>query len=107
MPYGPSRCSITAEAARWLDRLKLGEIEIDNRPQGLRESTVLLVVRQCLQPAGIFGLQLHGRGDGVIPAPDPTAAVDRAADANDRRTIRMRGPVACLAFGAGHGCFTD
>jgi hypothetical protein len=29
------RCSIPAEAARRFDGLELGEIEIDNRPQGL------------------------------------------------------------------------
>jgi hypothetical protein len=37
-------------------------------------------------------------GDGVVPALDP--------DANDRRTIRVHGPIASLPFGAGHGCFT-
>src|ERR1700733_4607827 len=37
--------SITAEAAWRLDRLKLGQIEFDNRPQGIGERTVLLVVR--------------------------------------------------------------
>ena len=43
MPYGPSRCSITPEAPWRLDRLKLGKIEFNNRPQGLGERTVLLV----------------------------------------------------------------
>src|ERR1700676_2565203 len=42
MPHGRSRCSITAEAPWRLDRLKFGEIEFNNRPQGLGERTVLL-----------------------------------------------------------------
>jgi hypothetical protein len=67
MPYGPSRCAITSEAPWRLDRLKLGEIEFNNRSQGLGERTVLLVVRQRVQPAGILGPQLHGRGDGIVP----------------------------------------
>ena len=33
---GPSRCSITAEAARWFDRLKIRKIEIDDCLQGIR-----------------------------------------------------------------------
>src|ERR1019366_5986785 len=107
MPYGPSRCSITAEAPWRFDRLKLGEIEFDNRPQGLRERTILLIVRQRVQPCGIFRLQLHVGGDGVVPALDMAAAVDRTANANKRRIGHSRGAIACLTFGAGHGCFTD
>src|SRR3954466_4988047 len=38
---GPSRCSITAEAARRFACLKLGEIEIDNGAQGFGGGTVL------------------------------------------------------------------
>src|SRR5271163_1212359 len=52
MPHGPSRCSITPEAPRLLDRLEFGEIEFDNRPQSVGEHTVVLVVRQRFQPAG-------------------------------------------------------
>ena len=33
-----------------IDRLKLGEIELDNRPQGTGHGAVLLIVKQCLQP---------------------------------------------------------
>src|SRR4249919_4228480 len=55
---GPSRCSVSAEAAWRLERLELGQIEFDNRPQGFRERTVLLVVRQRDQPVGVFDLQL-------------------------------------------------
>ena len=43
-------------------------------------------------------------GEGVI---GPDGAVDRAAGANDGRTVRVRGAIARLPFGAGHGCFTD
>src|SRR5271170_2076534 len=108
MPFGPSRCSITAEAARRFDRQKLREIEFDNRPQGIGERTVLLIVRQRVQPCGIFALQFHGRGDGIVPALDPAATVDWTADANDGRTVRVRGAVARLpSMGPGHRCFTD
>lgn len=44
MPYGPSHCSITSEAPGRLDRPSLGEIEFNNRPQGLGERTVSLVL---------------------------------------------------------------
>ena len=90
MPYGPSRCSITPEAPWRLDRLKLGKIEFNNRPQGVGERTVLLVVRQ--RPASRHsGLQLHGRGDGVVPPLDPGAPVGEAACAD------KGAPAACAA----------
>jgi hypothetical protein len=38
---------------------------------------------------------------------DPASPIDRTADANDRRASRVRGAVAGLPFGAGHGCVTD
>src|SRR6202021_1375427 len=107
MSYGPSHCSITSEAPGRLDRLKLGKIEFTNHPQGLGERTVLLIVRQRIQPACILGLQLRGRGDGVVPPLDPGAPVGGAACANHRCACRVRGAIACLAFGASHGCFTD
>lgn len=107
MPFGSSGCSITAEASGWFDRLKLGEIEIDNCPQGLRERTVLLIVRQPVQPCAILGLEIHRRGDGVVSALDSAATVGGATEPNDRHAIAMRGAVACLPFGPGHGGFTD
>jgi hypothetical protein len=42
MPVGPSSWSITAETARWLDCLKLGEIEVDNRLQRLGCDLIML-----------------------------------------------------------------
>ena len=78
MPHGPSHCSITSEAPWRFDRLKLGQIEFNNRAQRLGERTFLLIVRQRLQPAGILGLQLHGRGDGIVPSLDPGAPVGGA-----------------------------
>jgi hypothetical protein len=71
MPVGPSRCSITAEPARRYDRLQFGEIEIDNRQQGLSCGTVSLVIRQCFQPGTVLYLQARERRDGVVPALDP------------------------------------
>jgi hypothetical protein len=97
MPFGPSRCSIAAEAARRFDRLKLGEIKFDNRPQGLGERTVLLVVRQGVQPCGIFGLQFHGRGDGVVPPLDPGASVGGAACADNRCASGVSGAVDLMS----------
>ena len=107
MPYGPSRCSITPEAPWRIDRLKLGEIEFNNRPQGLGERAVLLVIRQRVQPAGIFGLQLHGRGDGVVPPLDPGAPVGGAACADNGCASGVRGTIARLTFGAGQSSLTD
>src|SRR6516165_432526 len=107
MPYGPSRCSITPEAPRRFDCLEFGEIEFDNRPQGVGERAVLLIVRQRVQPAGIFSLQLQGRGYGVIPPLDPGAPVGGTACADNWCASRVRGAITRLTFGAGHRCFTD
>src|ERR1700733_7812923 len=103
----PSRCLITAETTRGLDRQKLGKIEFDNPPQGLRCGAVLLIVRQCIQPAAIFHLEFCERGDRIVPALDPAGPIGRPADANDRRAIGVHGTVACLTFGADHGYFAD
>jgi hypothetical protein len=81
-------CSITAEAPWRFDRLEFGEIELDNRAQRVGERTVLLVVRQRVQPAGILGLQLRGSGDGVVPPPDPGAPIGGTACANGSVSYR-------------------
>src|SRR5580698_9543894 len=107
MPVGPSRCSVTAEPAWRFDRLDLGEIEIDNHPQGLGRRAVTLIVRQSVKPGGVFRLQVGERGDCVTPALDPATAIDRTAEANDRCAADPRGTVARLTFGAGHGGITD
>ena len=60
MPHGPSRCSITSKSPRRFDRLEFRKVEIDNRPQGLGQRAVLLIVWQRVQPGGIFSLQLRG-----------------------------------------------
>ena len=77
-------CSITTEAARRFDRLKLGEIKLDNCPQSLGRGAVLLIVGQRLQPGAILRLQFREPGDGVVPALDTAPAVPRPADVNDR-----------------------
>jgi hypothetical protein len=38
---------------------------------------------------------------------DPGAPVDGAAGADNRCASRVRGAIACLTLGAGHGLFTD
>jgi hypothetical protein len=107
MPVRSSRWSITPETTRWFDRLKLAEIKLNNRLQGLGQSAVLLVLWQRFQPGGILSLQLRQRGDRVIPALDPASPVGRAADANDRRAAHPCGAVSRLTFGAGHRDITE
>src|SRR3954453_10651700 len=107
MPIGPSRCSITAEASRWFYRQKIRKIELDDRPQGLRCGAVLLIVRQCVQPAVIFVLEVHKRGNRIIPALDPAASIRWPADVNDRHAVSTRGTIPRLTFRAGHGCSTE
>jgi hypothetical protein len=92
MPYGPSRCSITAEAARRFDRLKLGEIEFDNRSQGVGEITVLLIVRQRVQPSGMLR--------PVYPRPRRSCRSSVGFGCGGRLDGRMRmtgAPAACAA----------
>ena len=79
MSSGPSFCSIAAEARWRFDRLEFGEIEFDNRPQGLGRGTTLLIVGQRIQPGAILGLQFKKPGDGVIPSLDSAASVGGAA----------------------------
>ena len=43
----------------------------------------------------------------VGPAPGPAAMVRWATDADHRHSGGARGAIAGLAFGIGHGCFTD
>jgi len=93
---GPSRCSITAAPPRRLDRLEVGDIEFDNRTQGLTGSAVLLIIGQRLPPVAILGLQLDESSDGVIPPLDPAAPVGCAASANDRCASGVCGTLAGL-----------
>src|SRR5258708_27855143 len=107
MPHGPSGCSITAEAARRFDRLKLGEVNVADRAQRLRRGAVLLIVGECLQPGGILSLRRREFGERVVPALDPAAPIGRPARADHRPAGRARGTVAGLTFGLGHGGFTN
>jgi hypothetical protein len=50
---------------------------------------------------------LHEAGDVIGPAPGPAAMIGRPAYADDRHAGHTRGTIARLAFGGGHGCFTD
>ena len=78
---GRSRVAARAPGAR-TDRVHA------QSPARLRERTVLLVVRQRVQPVGVFDAAPPPRRWWSSPAPDPAAAVDRASDANDRRAVR-------------------
>ena len=48
--------SVSAEAARWIDGLQVGEIDIADRLQCLGEGTVLQIVRQGVEPSEILSL---------------------------------------------------
>jgi hypothetical protein len=52
-----------------------------------------LVIRQRIQPAGILGLQLHGRGDGIVPPLDPGAPIGGAARADNGCASGVRGAI--------------
>src|SRR5229473_3799685 len=51
------RISVTAKAARRDDRLKLGQVEFGDGPQGLGSGGVAEPVGQGIEPGGVFGLQ--------------------------------------------------
>src|SRR5271169_3879748 len=89
--------SVPAEAARWLDRLQLSEIEIADRPQCFGGRTVLKTVRQAVQPGSVLDLCFHKAGDMICPTPGPAAMIERAPHADDRFAGRARphdsGPV--------------
>ena len=104
--------SVPTEAARRNNRLKFAEVEIADRAQRLGGRAVLKVVRrlsshQAFQPRRELNLRFHEVGDVVGPAPGPSAMIGRAAHADDRHAGGARGAIAGLAFGVGHGCFTD
>ena len=94
MQYGPSGCSIPAEAAWWFDRQQLGEVEFDDRSQSFRHDAVLLVVGQAFEPRGIPGLQVGEFGARIVPSLAQAAPIGRAADADHRRASHARGAVA-------------
>jgi len=70
--------SFPAEAARWFDRLKLGEIQIADRPQRLGERAFPQVFRQAVQSGGVFSLGFHEAGDKIDPTSGPAAMIERA-----------------------------
>ena len=83
----PRGWSVSAEAARRLDCLEVGEIEIADCLQRICGSGVLQTGRQRFQPGGILSLQCGQLGDGVIPVLDSAAVIDR-------RRVRMTGTPA-------------
>jgi len=56
MAFGPFCGSITAKAARRLDRQQVGQIALNNDPQRLHCGAGAQVFRQVLRPRGIIGL---------------------------------------------------
>src|SRR5574337_1449816 len=94
--------SISAEAARWNDRLELGEVEIADRLQRLGGGAVLEVLWHGFQPGGVLTLQ-HGQfGDGVAPTPGAAAVIEGPPYPDCRRAGLPSGATARLALGVGH-----
>ena len=61
--------SVAAKAARRVDRLQVGEIEIADGLKCVGQRAVLQVCRQRVAPSDILCLQLGQRGDAVVPSP--------------------------------------
>ncbi len=99
--------SVPTEAARRNNRLKFAEVEIADRAQRLRGRAVLKVVRQAFQPRRELNLCFHEASDVVGLARGPAAMISWTTRADDRHAGGARGTIAGLAFGIGHGCFTD
>ena len=99
--------SVSAEAARWNNRLKFTEIQVADRLQRLGERAVSQVVRQAFEPGCVFNLGFRETGDMIGPAPSPAAMIKRATHADDWFAGGARGTIAGLTFGVGHRCFTD
>src|SRR5579863_4861985 len=76
-PGGPRR-SIPAEAFGRLDRLEFAEVEIDDGLQGFGGGAVLKAAGQGLEPRPILLLKSEQDGDGIVPAPGPSAVMGRA-----------------------------
>src|SRR3954453_538630 len=76
--------SAAAKAARWNDRLQLVEVEIGDRLQPFSQGTVLLIVRQGVEPCGILRLQLEQDGDRIVPAAGAAAMIEGTARADNR-----------------------
>ena len=91
MQAGRSRRSVPAEAARQLNRLKFGEVQLADRTQCVCGRTVLKAVRQAVEPGGIFRLRFDEAGDVIVPASGAAAMIARAARAGDRCSRRSRG----------------
>jgi hypothetical protein len=68
---------------------------------------VLKAVRQVFQPGRILCLRLHEASDVVSPSAGTAAMIGRPVHADDRHASCPRRAVTRLAFGVGHGCFTD
>ena len=71
--------SITAEAARWFNRLQLAQVEFADRPQCFRGRAVFQADRQARQPCRVSLLRGGDRGDPVGPLPGQPATVGGAA----------------------------
>ena len=99
--------SVPTEAARRSDRLKFAEVQLADRSQCLRGRAVLKAVRQAFEPGRILNLRLHESGDVVGPSAGSAAMIGRPVDADDRYSSCPCRTVPGLAFGVGHGCFTD
>jgi len=99
--------SVPTKSSRWVDCLKIGQVELAKGPQGVGSGAVLQVVRQGFEPAGILRLQFRQFGNSVVPAPGAAAMIGWAARAYDRGSGRARGAMTGLAFGIRHRPVAD
>ena len=99
--------SVPAKPAWRFDRLKFAEVEVADRAQGPGRRAIGQIGRQTFQPDGVFLLKDEQAGDGVGPTPCPAAMIGGTADADDGGTRGMRGAMAGLALGVGHGSFAN
>ncbi len=66
---------VTAVAARRLDGSEGIEVKIDDFLERVCSCTVTETIGQGIAPGGTLGLQYEQLGDGIVPAPRPTAAI--------------------------------
>ena len=95
--------SIPAEAAGWIDRLQLLEVELDDRLELVRQPGGFEVLRQVLQPAAVFLLQIDQSGHRCRPACRPwDAASGRCCGGRPGALLAQLGAASGLSLGRAH-----
>jgi hypothetical protein len=82
--------------------LKFVEVEIDNRLQGFGGGALLKTIGQGLKPGSLLVLKSEQGGNGLVPAPNPAAVIDRAAVMDHRPGCGAGGAMPGLSLGRGH-----